>query len=580
MSFLSVPPRHGNLFQSDKSFARTAQRIFERKRAQKAGEYLNRNTRDRNIDDDDKVVINVGGTIYKSRKTTLRNVPGTKLSELNEASEHYDRNNNEYYFDRNPFLFSYILDYYRSGAMHIPRNICSIYTREELRFWGLGDGCISECCSKYYFDELDDNTTFEYIKDEFYSLQSNIDTQSEEMLKQSPFQRFRQRAWVFIDNHGSSMAAKIFAVFYYGLIVVTILNLFISTIPPIRQPLQKHLLIRQSGDITPEFNYTKSISGTMKIVLTTDPPDSLVILDLCCLIFFTLEFLFRLVVSPSIKQRFQSWYTLLDILYLVPAWTRLLIDVSSPFYWQQGYRNATLLVVLDAIVVLRVFRIFRVFRHYRGLRVLLLAIKASVSELMLLIVFVVFSLVIYASLAYCAEQYSETGDFESMFKGLWWALITLTTVGYGDTYPVTTGGRIIACLCAVTGLLIIGMVVPIIAGNFHLYYGFRYAGLDGFEHFKPEFVPTEEENPIPDMMNETFVPKDRRMSTMMIDEAQINFAGLSGPGATESLRSLRSNTMIKGDHSPRSGGSPNKMLKTNEVSPMPGELSGVKEETV
>lgn len=209
MAYLSVPTRHGNLFQSDKSFAKTAKRIFERKRAQKAGEYLNRNTRDSFVDDDQRVIINVGGTFFKTRKTTLRNVPNTKLSDLDQMSEHYDKIYDEYYFDRNPYLFDYILDYYRTGSMHIPRNICSVHIREELRFWGLGDGCISECCSKYYFDELDENTTFEYIKDEFYSLHNIADIQDEEKPKQTKFQKFKEKAWIFIDHHGSSKAAKV-----------------------------------------------------------------------------------------------------------------------------------------------------------------------------------------------------------------------------------------------------------------------------------------------------------------------------------------------------------------------------------
>ena len=310
---------------------------------------------------------------------------------------------------------------------------------------------------------------------------------------------------------------QIFAVIYYGLIIVTILNLFISTVPSLRQPLQKHVLIRSADDIVPEFEYLNSVNGTMKTLLSTDPPDGLVILDVICLLFFTAEFLFRLFVTPSLQQSFKSWYTLLDILYLVPAWTKLLIDVSMPFFWQQGSKNTTFLIILDAMVVLRVFRIFRLFRHYRGLRVLLLAVKASVSELMLLVVFVLFSLTIYSSLVFCAEQYNtdqESGSdtFYSIFYGLWWALITLTTVGYGDIYPVTTIGRIIACLCAITGLLIIGMVVPIIAGNFHLYYGFRHAGCEDFELYKPDFVPTESENPIPDVEFEGFVPRERRLS--------------------------------------------------------------------
>lgn len=207
MAYLSVPTRHGSLFQHDKSAAR----VFERKRAQKEDEYNNRLTRKSLIDDADQVTINVGGKLFKTRKSTLRNVPGTKLANLDESSEHYDRLQREYFFDRNPFLFVYILDFYRYGSMHLPRNVCATSIREEIKFWELGDGCISECCRKFYFDELDDYTTYELIKDEFYSLPTYTGNSSDcRMTIESRLQELRRRAWVFIDNHESSISAKVY----------------------------------------------------------------------------------------------------------------------------------------------------------------------------------------------------------------------------------------------------------------------------------------------------------------------------------------------------------------------------------
>jgi len=164
MSYLSVPTRHG-LLQNEKSA-----KIFELKRLQKAEEYLNRATRKSYEDDSEHVFINIGGTVFKTRKSTLRNVPGTKLSRLNVKSKEFNADQNEYFFDRNPFLFAYILDYYRTGTMHIPRSVCAQKIKDEIKFWELGDGCISECCRKYYFDEQGGFTTYELIKDEFYSL--------------------------------------------------------------------------------------------------------------------------------------------------------------------------------------------------------------------------------------------------------------------------------------------------------------------------------------------------------------------------------------------------------------------------
>jgi hypothetical protein len=274
------------------------------------------------------------------------------------------------------------------------------------------------------------------------------------------------------------------------------------------------VLIRSTDDIVPELEYLNSIKGPIKNLLSTDAPDILVILDVICLIFFTIEFVFRLFVSPRFRKSLKSWHTLIEVLYLFPAWTKLLIDLTVPFFWQQGWKNATFLLALDAMILLRVFRIFSLLRHYRGLWVLLLAIKSSVSELILLALFVIISLTIFSVIVFYAEQLSmnqSSGSeiIHNAFYGLWWAIVTLTTVGYGDVYPLTIVGRIFACFCSFTGLLIISMLVPIIAGNLHLYYGFRHAGNRVCKNKKPEFVPPELENPLPDLVQESFIPLKR-----------------------------------------------------------------------
>lgn len=178
MAYLSVPTR-GNLFQNDKnSKIENWKKLCDRRRAQKTEEYLHRQLRKSLIDDNEHVTLNIGGTLFHTRKATLRNVPGTKLSNLDEKSPNYDTVREEYFFDRNPHLFNFILDFYRYGTMHIPGKLCSAFIREELKFWELGDGCIAECCRKPYFSEVDENTTYELIKAEFYSLPTYSDIDS------------------------------------------------------------------------------------------------------------------------------------------------------------------------------------------------------------------------------------------------------------------------------------------------------------------------------------------------------------------------------------------------------------------
>jgi len=95
----------------------------------------------------------------------------------------------------------------------------------------------------------------------------------------------------------------------------------------------------------------------------------------------------------------------------------------------------------------------------------------------LLIFFLIIGIVIFASLVYYAEriQYNPHNDFTSIPVGLWWAIVTMTTVGYGDMTPKTYVGMFVGSLCALTGVLTIALPVPVIVSNFALFYSHTQA---------------------------------------------------------------------------------------------------------
>jgi len=122
-------------------------------------------------------------------------------------------------------------------------------------------------------------------------------------------------------------------------------------------------------------------------------------------------------------------------------------------------------------------RLFKLTRHSPGLKILIHTFKASAHELTLLIFFLVIGIVIFASLVYYAEriQYNPTNDFTSIPVGLWWAIETMTTVGYGDMTPKTYIGMFVGSFCALTGVLTIALPVPVIVSNFALFYSHTQA---------------------------------------------------------------------------------------------------------
>ena len=96
-------------------------------------------------------------------------------------------------------------------------------------------------------------------------------------------------------------------------------------------------------------------------------------------------------------------------------------------------------------------------------------LKASFNELGLLIFFVLIGVVLFSSAVYFAEE-GHNSSFQSIPQAFFWALTTMTTVGYGDMVPVQVGGKIVGSLCAIAGVLTLALPVPVMVSNFNYFY--------------------------------------------------------------------------------------------------------------
>ncbi len=183
--------------------------------------------------------------------------------------------------------------------------------------------------------------------------------------------------------------------------------------------------------------------------------------EVFCIVIFTDEYIFRL------------WSCTTDERYRQPFWGRVrffftplaLVDLMAflPFYLilffpDTGYAGATF--------VFRLLRIFKMFRYSESLRSFAAVFVRKRQQLAATFSVTLVLLVISSSLMYLAERDAQPDAFSSIPATLWWGAVTLTTVGYGDVYPVTPAGQIFGALTALLGIGLVALPSGILASGF------------------------------------------------------------------------------------------------------------------
>ena len=230
---------------------------------------------------------------------------------------------------------------------------------------------------------------------------------------------------------------------------------------------------------------TNYSSDKVRLYAETRLHPALNYLDGVCIFVFTIELVLRFIACPSKVAFFKSGYNLIDVFCVIPMLCFYIIQhIDNTIFLDKSGNGRSLVIVmiyLSLSSVLRVFRLFKLARHYRALKIMMLAVRSSLRELSLLLILISMGTLIFSTLIYFAE-FDVEGNFNHIPIGFWWSTITMTTVGYGDIAPKAGLGYLVGIICAISGMLITGLPIPIIANNLNHFY--TYARMSAKIHDK------------------------------------------------------------------------------------------------
>ena len=327
------------------------------------------------------ITINIGGKKYETYESTLNQFPNTLLGNPEKRKRYFDEKKNEYFFDRHRGAFTAILYYYQSGGLiERPLHVPMNIFVEELNFFQLTDE-IQKQNEEAALAEEEEN---------------GEDEEEEGEAEELPKNKTLRKIWLLFEFPSSSFSAKCLAIFSLAIILLSIIIFCIETLPILEDSF--HVFF---------------------------------ILNAVCSSWFTFEYVIRLIASPNKIKFLKGVLNILDLLSILPFYVTLSVAKES----------AGSIGILRVMRVIRVCRIFKLTRHSKGLHILGNTLYASINELIMLMLFLVIGVVLFASGAYYAEE-ATNPKFESIPAAFWWAVVTMTTVGYGDVSPITTVGKL------------------------------------------------------------------------------------------------------------------------------------------
>ncbi|XP_049640220.1 potassium voltage-gated channel subfamily G member 3 isoform X2 [Suncus etruscus] len=389
------------------------------------------------------VVLNVGGARYSLSRERLKDFPLRRVSRLHgcrserdvlELCDDYDRERNEYFFDRHAEAFGFILRYVRGlGKLRFAPRMCELSFYHEMLYWGLEGAHLDPCCQRRLDERLADAPPCARAPPPVPGVPGVSGVS-----KAAAAPRWLERMRRTFEEPASSPAAQVLAGVSVLFVVVSMVVLCASTLPDWRAAAADN----------------RSLEDRSRII------------EAVCIGWFTAECVVRFLVSRDKCEFVRRPLNIIDLLAIAPYYASVLMTVLTGEDSQLQRAG----VALRVLRMTRIFWVIKLARHFVGLQTLGLTLRRCHREMVLLLLFVGVAMAIFSALAQLLEHGldldASNQDFASIPAACWWVIISMTTVGYGDMYPVTVPGRILGGVCVVSGIVLLALPITFIYHSF------------------------------------------------------------------------------------------------------------------
>ncbi|CAL1532075.1 unnamed protein product [Lymnaea stagnalis] len=376
-----------------------------------------------------RVTINVSGLKFETQLRSLNRFPKTLLGNPEKRKKFWDERRKEYFLDRHRPTFQAVLYYYQSGGrLNKPLEVPIDVFLSELYFYELGEAVID-------------------------GFKGTEGIQIDSSVKILPETYWARKIFLTMEYTEHSKASRIYALISVIMILTSVVTFCVETLPQFKDDGCKNTSVLD-------------VAGNWTDTTMVDWAGPLFVVESCCVFFFAGELAIRFLVSPDKGKFLKTVINWIDLLSIAPYF---IIITMNTINGECGGKHKTG-SFLSVLRVLRVVRILKLSKHSHGLKILGKTLQTSFRELTMFLLFLCIATVIFSGAIFYVELGNPEGMFVSIPDAFWWAIVTMTTVGYGDYVPVGPLGKLVGGLCVLSGVLVIALPVPVIVANFNNYY--------------------------------------------------------------------------------------------------------------